>query len=129
MFPIFLRENLLRKEFYELQIPDNKYPIDFQQFLGGWGNGYVGLPKWHPFFGRHYDTLPVRVHGGITYSQYNEELKLWIIGFDTNHSGDNKEIQNFEYVKSEAENLLDQCVNNKDTQRLLKLYKIKRGMV
>lgn len=30
----------------------------------GWGNGYVALPKEHPFNGVHYDSIPVDIHGG-----------------------------------------------------------------
>lgn len=36
----------------------------------GWGNGYVALPKEHPFNGVHYDSIPVDIHGGLTYAEW-----------------------------------------------------------
>lgn len=55
----------------------------------GWGNGYVALPKGHKYHGVHYDDIPVNAHGGLTYS--NLEDDYWVVGFDTCHLGDDKE--------------------------------------
>lgn len=45
-------------------------------------NGYVELPKDHPWIGKDYDEIPVEIHGGLTYSTDN------VIGFDTGHAFD-----------------------------------------
>jgi len=72
----------------------------------GWGNGYVLLPKNHPFYGMHYNSISVDVHGGLTYSSEfysddltnwniktegitEEDIGKWCVGFDTSHYGDN----------------------------------------
>lgn len=52
-------------------------------------NGYVGIPKTHPFWGKHYDNVNVQVHGGLTFANegtqdWRHEHKLvdfWIFGF------------------------------------------------
>jgi hypothetical protein len=55
----------------------------------GWGNGYIGLPKEHPWYGIEYDEIECDIHGGLTYGC--ETLKgfdgegFWWIGFDTSH--------------------------------------------
>lgn len=76
----------------------------------GWGNGYVIIPKEHPLFGVEYWDVEeqIEVHGGLTFSQYLEDMNLnvildgnehlqdsnlskkrikdyWIFGFDTCH--------------------------------------------
>lgn len=54
--------------------------------------GYVGLPPGHPYFGKHYDKMDVRVHGGITFAGASEGRRLdkgyWWIGFDCAHTMD-----------------------------------------
>jgi len=64
----------------------------------GWGNGYVVIPKGHPYHGKHYDEIPVEVHGGLTFAEPAKELDWkelgekdkegWVVGFDTAHYGD-----------------------------------------
>lgn len=55
---------------------------------------YVELPEWHPFFGNHYDDIPVEVHGGLTYSSHHlptiadDEEGRFFIGWDYSHYGD-----------------------------------------
>lgn len=66
---------------------------------GGWGNGYVALPKDHPCFEMDYNTISesfdIEVHYGLTYSDYADgyhpdEVKgMWVVGFDTLHGRDN----------------------------------------
>jgi hypothetical protein len=72
---------------------------------GSWC-GYVGVPKGHPAYGKHYDLVGVKdvdvdVHGGLTYSAYCQEAppehgichvaqpgrpaKVWWLGFDCAH--------------------------------------------
>ena len=57
--------------------------------------GYVALPPSHPYYGKDYDDIPVKVHGGLTYAQDSQgEIswaltpKAWWIGFDCAHYGD-----------------------------------------
>lgn len=52
--------------------------------------GYVGVPKGHPWHGQHYDDLPVRVHGGLTFSGilHDDDPERWWIGFDCGHMMD-----------------------------------------
>jgi hypothetical protein len=114
----------------------------------GWGNGYVLLPKEHPWFGKHYDDIPVAVHGGLTFSdkidmkwvtntkgQVCEEIEtlkeddfndLWCIGFDCAHSGDDLNTCPKEYVWRQAELLKDQCMgeDNPALKRWVRKYKI-----
>lgn len=55
---------------------------------GGVPCGYVGLPKCHPDFGKHYDDIhDVKVHGGLTFAGYWEDQNdwLWYVGFDCGH--------------------------------------------
>lgn len=93
----------------------------------GWGNGYVIIPEGHPLHGLDYDSIPVDVHGGLTWSCSGEEfkelisagggteeelteedLKGWVVGFDTAHYGDSMEKWPQEAVYEEAENLAKQ---------------------
>ncbi len=67
----------------------------------GWGNGYVAIPKNHPFYGSDFNTpelWDLEVHGGITFADLGERLflseklknkvsKMWVLGFDTGHRG------------------------------------------
>jgi hypothetical protein len=104
----------------------------------GWGNGYVLLPKSHPFYNMDYDDIPVRVHGGLTFGElFNpeyiiswinnrdyycdisieelQELKdYYIIGFDTCHYGDNMDNCSLDFVIEEANYLLEQCLDDSD---------------
>lgn len=67
----------------------------------GWGNGYVGVPPGHPWYGRDIDWLDAtaHVHGGVTWARHARACRanmgfitdrdLWYVGFDTSHYGDN----------------------------------------
>lgn len=74
----------------------------------GWGNGYIHLPKGHPWYGMHYDHIPADVHGGLTFSE--EEDGYWVIGFDTGHYGDTLENCPEEYVAAQTSFLLQQAL-------------------
>ena len=52
--------------------------------------GYVGLPRSHPYHGKHYnDIQDIEVHGGLTFSDYWERADgLWWLGFDAGHAWD-----------------------------------------
>lgn len=77
-------------------------------FDWGWGNGYVAIPKGHPYYGRHYDDIDVRIHGGLTYGRMEDGM--WVIGFDTAHGGDTLERWSELDVKMEAARLWDQVM-------------------
>lgn len=90
----------------------------------GWGNGYVILDEWHPWFGMDYDEIPVHIHGGLTLGRYisefdttwctdikDSEIGKYLIGFDTCHYGDNLANWSKEDVQKEANRLLIQCAN------------------
>lgn len=73
---------------------------------GGHLCGYVGVPKDHPYHGKHYDAdgIDVDVHGGLTFAsacshgdeastvchrvEDGEDDNVWWLGFDTAHLGD-----------------------------------------
>ena len=68
----------------------------YSRFSLGWGNGYIVLPKEHPWFGKDYNEIEVDVHGGLTFAEFGKNLQSWselktddydkyVIGFDTGH--------------------------------------------
>jgi len=77
----------------------------------GWGNGYVGLPAGHLWYGVNYDDIPVDVHGGLTFGEEIELYgnKYWVIGFDTAHYDDSLSAWPKSRVMSETMDLLEQC--------------------
>jgi hypothetical protein len=54
--------------------------------------GYVGIPKSHPLWGKHYSDDEVEnldAHGGLTHSGEDQDDKdTWWFGFDCSHGGD-----------------------------------------
>ena len=51
--------------------------------------GYVGIPNNHPLWGKNYNDVDVQVHGGLTFSEADDDDKLtWWFGFDCAHAGD-----------------------------------------
>lgn len=68
--------------------------------------GYVGVPGGHPDFGSDYDSVPVEVHGGLTFAdrcevsdrtpehgichlaQPGRPEPVWWLGFDCSHAFD-----------------------------------------
>jgi hypothetical protein len=120
IIPMYLKESPLRK----IRIIDTIMEV-------GWGNGYVGLSKWHPWYKIQYDDIPVDVHGGLTFGEFDDETGLWIIGFDTAHHKDNMTNCSFEYVKKETERLMIQCMGAKGVEiilRIIKINKIKKSL-
>ena len=90
----------------------------------GWGNGYVLVPKGHPFYGVYYDEIDVDVHGGLTFSELvdaeivkrwpgltDDDIGFWIIGFDTAHARDTLSRWPKEAVQAETDRLLEQVKN------------------
>lgn len=71
----------------------------------GYANGYVAVPKDHPYFGKDYDDIDVEVHGGLTFACSGDKVTArdlpeteviegnlgnldenwWVFGFDTCH--------------------------------------------
>lgn len=54
--------------------------------------GYVGIPKSHPLYGKHYSDDEIEnldAHGGLTHSGEDQDDKdTWWFGFDCSHAGD-----------------------------------------
>lgn len=100
------------------------FPSILPSIGAGAANGYVAVPKDHPFYGKSYDDVPVSVHGGLTFSsQVSSEWlemaepidcslvdveNMWVLGFDTCHYMDNLETWPIERVIEETLNLKQQ---------------------
>ena len=87
---------------------------EFFVFKHGWGNGYVGVPKDHPWYGKHYDEIEAYVHGGLTFSEnglFGEQSNIWFVGFDTSHCSDTKENCPLSFVAEQTDNLYKQAVD------------------
>lgn len=60
----------------------------------GYRCGYVGVPKGHPYYNVNYHTIPVEVHGGLTYGRVDDiypipnNSKYYFLGFDCAHWDD-----------------------------------------
>ena len=115
IFPIFLVENLMNDMVFGDII------ISY-----GWGYGYVGIPSWHPYYKNDYNEIPIDCHGGLTYGNLDEDEDLWVIGFDTCHSGDDKIKCSKEFVEKECISIVKQCMKIKEVQRILKLNKLNK---
>lgn len=93
----------------------------------GYANGYVAVPKDHPFFGMGYDDVDVDIHGGLTFAApgnniikdlpetevlegclYDLNEDWWVFGFDTCHYMDNLDNWPREAVIDETLNLKKQ---------------------
>lgn len=96
--------------------------------------GYVGVPPTHKYYELSYDEVDADVHGGLTFSNFCDPSekedtnichtgdianpKVWWLGFDCVHGGDDYPTEhfnfpdnvyrNFEYVKTEVEKLAEQ---------------------
>ena len=99
-----------------MQIKTNIRVTDWlpQNVPHGYGCGYIGLPKEHPWYGMDYFSIPANVHGGLTWGDYNlpnqEPDGLYWIGFDTNHLNDDQFNCPKEYVESQVEALKKQAL-------------------
>ena len=76
---------------------------------GGWGNGYVKLPKGHKYYGMDYSDIHVDAPGGLTYSV--QEGDEWVVGFDTMHYWNNSIDHNKDYVLTQTILLLYELYN------------------
>jgi len=79
----------------------------------GFANGYVGVPKGHPWFGKGINDIEVRIHGGLTYSEdrlpFRSPDGLWWVGFDTCHAFDDYENCDEDFCIDEVEKLRKQA--------------------
>jgi len=107
-------------EIKKLIIPNDWVSINYH-IPHGWGNGYVGVPSDHPWYGKYYDSLDVTIHGGLTYSDNfppaqpehasteGMEKGYWWVGFDTMHYMDNLILCPRAYVEYETDSLYQQA--------------------
>jgi hypothetical protein len=65
-----------------VSIPDSDSEQLKKLLEHGWGNGYVLIPHNHPFYKKHYDSIDVNVHGGLTFSELfgSKQFSKWIKG-------------------------------------------------
>ena len=63
------------------------YKCEIIRCLTGALNGYCYLKNTDRFFEVHYDHIPIKVHGGLTFSSKVSD-NTWKIGFDTSHIND-----------------------------------------
>lgn len=99
--------------------------------FGGYANGYVAIPPEHPCHGKDYDEIDVDVHGGLTFGERIDILRVvswpqndvemlnaddysdipddyYVVGFDTLHAGDNESNCDREYCVNETLSLMEQ---------------------
>lgn len=92
-------------------------------FEAGYANGYVAIPKEHPYYGKDYDEIEIDIHGGLTFAGNGSKIEeawpnieiiegntknlkdSWVFGFDTCHYGDNLTNWNRDAVIAETLNL------------------------
>lgn len=97
-------------------------------------NGYVGIKRSHPFFGKdmHSDLVSdLRVHWGVTFAgkaiHEGFKKKLWYIGFDTAHAFDY--VPGLEIIRREMEESQDPFLQelNKMIANMQKVVPIPMG--
>ena len=119
----FVRESHLKRQLgtITLKNPNSRYLLEH-----GWGNGYVLLPKNHPWYDMYYEEIPIHVHGGLTFGSIitKETVEVWgeslteqhigmyMIGFDTAHYNDKlinwpkkRVMQETQYLEKQVRNL------------------------
>ena len=71
-----------------------QYVVLFDENFG-YRCGYVGIPKGHKLYKKHYSYIDCDCHGGLTFSDFNSILgeDLWCIGFDCNHGLDGIDLE------------------------------------
>lgn len=80
-----------------------------------WHCGYVQLPADSKYVGVDYDSIPVHCHGGLTWSEAEENG--YVIGFDCAHYGDRIEFQNEDYCANQCKSIIDQLIRLGGTQK------------
>ena len=72
--------------------------------------GYVKVPYWHPMFEKHYNDIPIRCYGGLTFSDrtlLGTNKHGWWIGFDCAHADDAVNPKDINFVIQECKNIVD----------------------
>lgn len=96
------------------ELDENRY--------GGHLCGYIKVPKDHVCYGKGYDDIEIDVHGGLTYSEIDQENHNYLppeghwIGFDCVHAGDYH--PSVEYMKKTMPELIE--IERKSKERLKK---------
>ena len=84
--------------------------------------GYLSLPEEHIWNGLHYDDIPIKCHGGLTFADTHiAGLDKFFVGFDCAHLGDispgnkydrhsNGTYKTLTYVMKELEDMYRQAV-------------------
>lgn len=87
---------------------DKGYPcvVSFQPLA--FRTGYVRLPKISKYYGKDYNDIPIRCHGGLTYGRSylfgQDDEETWWIGFDCGHYGDGYDVEQAkEYYQNDEE--------------------------
>jgi len=88
-------------------------------FVRGWGNGYVAVPKGHPWYGMNDGDINANVHGGLTYTDLGGDY--WVVGFDTCHLDDTPELWPMEAVVAETRQLMEQAIKACSSEGQLEL--------
>lgn len=80
----------------------------------GWGCGYVGFPKHHSYYNLNYVFLMderTSYYKTMELSYSKEEIingtPYWVIGFDTAHHWNDKDIHDENFVKLETKKLYE----------------------
>jgi len=107
----------------------------------GYRCGYVLIPPGHPWFEQYYENIDADVHGGLTYSDGNENG--WVVGFDCAHYNDAPDlnlpnilhpitlgpgvVRSQDYVRRECQSLCEQAaaaVGFRDIIRMINARKV-----
>lgn len=108
------------------ETPDTPYPfIVIRAPLGAW-NGYVGIPKDHPFYGKGYDEIPVKgpkTRADVDYARENGQF--WAVGFSHGaRSGNHEPAQEKCFDHDDTYQTMQDTI--KETFRLARqLYKLR----
>lgn len=95
----------------------------------GYGNGYVGLPLWHPWANKDYDELNEILDcdgNELTFSNLDPDKDFYWIGYDTYHPDMTQENWNKERMLKVCKGIIEQAKNTVEYQRIIKLKKIKK---
>lgn len=92
--------------------------------------GYVGIPEWHPYYGKRDNELRIYCHGGLTYAnrrlQTQPDTDLWWIGFDCAHYGDRPDMEAIQRYYPENKHLMQYAASlsfDGDTVKTLEYVK------
>ena len=93
---IYVEESFYNKNGYEKLLKAGTYK-GCPYFIITFGTHpccYIGIDSNNKFYKKHYDDIPIQVHGGLTFAcptskfKYFNKDNYWIIGWDYLHYGD-----------------------------------------